>query len=403
LVDLSRAGNTVIVVEHDEEIMRCADHLIDMGPGAGVDGGMVVAQGKPEQVEQGKSLTALWLRGERRIDIPARRRAPGNWLVLHGACENNLRGDTVRFPLGVLCGVCGVSGSGKSTLVIDTLGRILAPTKYSTSVAYEPLDPGAYTSLEGEPARTYIVDQSRAGMSSPAAWLGVSDLIRDLFLDSGEARELGVSSDRPPVCPACGGRGSQRIDMAFLPDLDERCEDCAGTGWTKEAETIRYRGVALRDVMRLQLAPALDLFRGEASIARPLQAAVDVGLGYLALKQPGNSLSGGEAQRLKIAQEIAKRRTAGTLYILDEPTVGQHMEDVLRLSGVLHRLVDCGASVLVVEHHPLLLTACDWLIELGPGGGPDGGAVIFSGTPESAAHGSTPIAPYLAHILKERI
>jgi len=392
---LRDAGNTVIVVEHDPRVMHSADHLIDMGPGAGQNGGQVVAQGTLQEVARGDSLTGRWLRAERRMQT-RNRRQPRGWLTIHGARANNLKGETIQFPLGVLAGVCGVSGSGKSTLVADTLGRALAPKKQTTSVAHEPVQPGEHAAIEGAPPRTLVVDQSRAGLSSPATFLDLIRPIQAIYAASPEAQIRGLSEARlAERCSVCDGRGRLTLDMAFLPDVHVTCETCRGSGYTAEAWEVRLHGLALPDVFGRTIDEVYHLFSDDPGLRRSLQAARDVGLGYLVLRQPGYALSGGEAQRLKIAAELRRKSIAGSLYILDEPSLGQHLEDVLRLTGVLHRLVDEGGSVLVVEHHAHLLAACDWLLELGPGGGPQGGRVIAAGTPEQVAAGDTPTGPYL--------
>ena len=399
LKGLRDMGNTVIVVEHDPQVILSADNLIDMGPGAGQNGGQIVAQGSPEEVARADSATGRWLRGERRMHT-RQRRVPQGWLTLRGARANNLKGDIVEFPLRVLVGVCGVSGSGKSTLVADTLGRALAPKKQTTSVAYEPIQPGEYTAIEGAPPRTIVVDQSRAGLSSPAAFLDLIRPIQALYAASPEAQVRGLSEARlAERCSACDGRGRLTLDMVFLPDVHETCETCRGSGYTPEAWEVRLNGLALPDVFGRTIDEVYQLFGDDPGLGRSLQAAREVGLGYLVLRQPGIALSGGEAQRLKIAGELRRKSAAGSFFILDEPSIGQHLEDVLRLAGVLHHLVDEGGSVLVVEHHTHLLTACDWLVELGPGGGPGGGHVIARGTPEQVAAGNTPTAPYLRGLL----
>jgi excinuclease ABC subunit A len=411
LLELRSAGNTVVVVEHEPLFMLAADHLIDMGPGAGVAGGRVVAQGKPSEVAQAETITAQWLRGERSSLKMIRtqvRRSPRGWMTIRGARANNLRGEDVRIPLGMLVGVCGVSGSGKSTLVMDTLGRALVPKKYTTSVAQEPVDPGEYDAIDGAPERALLIDQTRAGVTSPADFLGFNDDLIRLYAESDGARALGLeASALRRRCSACGGSGVQRIDMGFLPDVHVLCETCGGTGFLPEAWQVRLGSIALPECFALTIDEVFERFGDQPALAHPLSEARAVGLGYLVLRQPGYSLSGGEAQRLKIASELAHnagRKASGkTLYILDEPTVGQHMEDVARLVGVLHRLVEAGHTVLVVEHHPHLLAACDWLIELGPGGGPRGGWVIAGGAPEELARGSTPTARYLREIFEGKL
>jgi excinuclease ABC subunit A len=400
LRSLRDEGNTVIVVEHDPQVIASADHLIDVGPGAGKNGGRIVAQGAPARVAALDSLTARWLRGERRSLIPSRRRAPETWMRIVGARHNNLRGGLVEVPLRMLVGVCGVSGSGKSTLVIDTLGRALAPRKQTTSVAYEPVDPGDHDAIENAPGRVVLVDQSRAGLRSPAAFLDLERPLRRLFARSEDALALGIGEDQlARGCSACGGAGTVTLDMAFLPDVRIPCEACQGSGCRPEAWQVRLHGLALPEVFSLTLDEIEDRFGEEPAVGQPVAVARQVGLGYLVLRQPGYALSGGEAQRLKIVRELWRKDAAGTLYILDEPSLGQHLEDVSRLVGVLHKLVEAGGSVLVVEHHPHLLAACDWLLELGPGGGPQGGRLVAAGTPEALAAGSTPTAAVLRQVL----
>ncbi|MEM5775452.1 MAG: hypothetical protein AAGU05_10665, partial [Anaerolineaceae bacterium] len=334
-------------------------------------------------------------------------REPAGWMEISGARANNLKGQTVRIPLGVLAGVCGVSGSGKSTLVTDTLARALAPRKQTTSVAYEPVEPGQHDAILNAPTRTLLVDQSRAGVVSPASFLGLEPLLRKLFANSSTARCLGIDETRlGRNCQVCGGRGSETVDMGFLPALHIPCETCRGTGYQAEAWQVEVDGLALPQLSALTLEEIHQWFTHQpaapesAQILRILQPVLQVGLGYLVLNQPGRALSGGEVQRLKIAAEISRPGVKGTLYILDEPTIGQHLADVHRLTGVLHRLVQDGNSVLVVEHHAHLLASCDWLIELGPGGGPDGGYVIAAGTPAALAAQGTPTAPWLCELLQ---
>ncbi len=330
-----------------------------------------------------------------------------------GARANNLKGETIALPLGVLLGVCGVSGSGKSTLMMDTLGRALVPRKQTTSVAYEPVDPGAHDRIEGAPQRAVLVDQARHGVSNPAAFLNLNTVLRSMFAESADARALGITAEQlSNSCSACGGSGVITFDMTFLPDVHLPCETCQGTGYLLEAWQVRLKGLSLPEALGMTIDQIYDLFGEDERLRKPLTAARQVGLGYLVMRQPGYALSGGEVQRLKIAQELLRKSTSHGLYILDEPTVGQHLEDVQRLVGVLQKLVEAGSeekpgqegrgfnSVYVVEHHPHLLAACDWLLELGPGGGPDGGTVIASGPPESLAVGQTPIAPYLREVLE---
>ena len=402
LLDLRDEGNTVIVVEHDPELIRAADYLIDMGPGAGTAGGQIVAQGTPAEVAETDTITARWLRGE----VPAAaypRRTPRGWMTVRGARANNLRGIDVRFPLHAFVGLCGVSGSGKSTLMVDTIGRALAPKKQTTSVAYEDIEPGEHDAITGAPKRVILVDQSKVGVRSPADYLGLNAPIHRIYAESEDAQALGLDEKAlRRQCSACRGSGSIRIDMGFLPDVHTVCETCDGTGYRPESRDVRLRGVALSDLFSMTIDQAYDLLSDVDRLAQPLATARQVGLGYLVLRQPGYALSGGEAQRLKIVKELCRRNGkggTGTLYVLDEPTVGQHLEDVTRLIGVLHLLVEQGNTVLVVEHHPYLLAACDWLIELGPGGGPDGGLVVAEGAPEDVARGTTATAPYVRQVL----
>ena len=422
LKELRDEGNTVIVVEHDPVVIQAADQLIDMGPGAGVAGGRIVAVGEPKQVAKGNTLTARWLRGERRInftrrasldlfdfvdgspEVEARRRKPKGWLTIRGARANNLHGETIQVPLGVLVGLCGVSGSGKSTLLIDTVGRALAPKKITTSVAHEPMDPGEHDSIGGAPKRTILLDQAPRGIRSPGLFLDLFKPLVRIYAESDDAKALGLDEkELSERCSVCGGGGSIRIDMGFLPAVHTICETCRGTGRRPEAWDVSVNGVAFPELGGLTINEIYDLFGDDETLARKLKAAKDVGLGYLVLRQPGYTLSGGEAQRLRIARDLSHKTSSETLYILDEPTVGQHMEDVDRLISVLHRLVDEGNSVVVIEHHPHLLAACDWLIELGPAGGPEGGRVVAAGVPEAVAETNTPTAPYLNNVLEGKL
>ncbi len=405
LMTLRSEGNTVIVVEHDPGVIHAADYLVDMGPGAGMAGGKVVAAGTPSEVFASGSLTARWLTGERNANLTRERREPAGWMTLRGARANNLRGETVRLPKGVLVGICGVSGSGKSTLLIDTLGRALAPKKQTTSVAFEPVDPGEHDAIEGMPQRTLLVDQVKAGVGSPADFLGLTKILHKLYAETEDARMLGLEAkDLGARCSVCNGRGATTLDMGFLPGVHVPCEVCRGTGYRAEAWSVRFHDVSLPECFGMTIDAVAALFapllEAEPTLARKLAMAQEVGLGYLVLRQPGFALSGGEAQRLKIADELCRQTKASSLYILDEPTVGLHLEDVARLSGVLQQLVAAGNSVYVVEHHMHLLAACDWLVELGPGAGPEGGRIVAEGTPEALAAGTTASARYLREILR---
>jgi excinuclease ABC subunit A len=404
LLELRDQGNTVIVVEHDLELVRAADHVVELGPGAGAAGGRVVARGTPAQVARGRGPTARWLASPQSAapEGTRERRKPRGILTVRAPRENNLDGSDVSIPLGVLAGVCGVSGSGKSTLCIDVLARALVPTKITTSVAREPLEPGRHDGIVGAPERTRVVDQATAGISSPWHHLGLEGALAALYARSPAARELGLTADAlARGCADCRGEGHVHLDMGFLPAVAVPCDTCSGTGVPLVAAHLEMRGHTLAALGRMELSKVLDLYADEPTVAAPLAAACSMGLGYLALRQSASTLSGGEAQRLRLSRELARGSGDPCFFILDEPTVGQHQDDVLRLAGVLRGLVDRGHSVLVVEHHPLLLAACDWLIELGPGAGPDGGHVVAQGTPETLAHMQTPTAPHLRRILEE--
>ncbi len=410
LKSLRDEGNTVIVVEHDPVLIGAADYLIDLGPGAGIAGGEIVAQGTPEEVAQMDTVTGLWLRGERRThpfrtDVQTKlvraRREPKGQMVVSGARAHNLKGETVTIPLGVLVGVCGVSGSGKSTLLIDTIGRALVPKKHTTSVAYEPIIPGEHDVIEGAPDRGICVDQTRKGVYSPLKFLNLEQPLRKVYAESEDAKALQIDEKQlKSRCSVCEGSGLIKMDMGFLPAVFSSCDACRGTGYSPEAWDVRVKGYALPALSELTIDEVYELFKDNDKIARPLKVAKEVGLGYLVLRQPAYSLSGGEAQRLKIVKELCKRTKKKSLYILDEPTLGQHLEDVERLITVLQKLVDQGHTVVVIEHHPHVLAACDWLIELGPEGGPEGGYVIAAGTPEEVAKKDTPSALYVREIVE---
>ena len=401
LFELREEGNTVLVVEHDPLFIHAADFLLDMGPGAGASGGEIVAQGSPSDVIKANTLTTQWLNQDRLPDVRRSRREPQGWIQIKGARAHNLAGEEIQIPKGTLTGICGVSGSGKSTLLIDTIGRALAPKKQTTSVAYEPVDPGAHDSIEGAPDRTILLDQGKKGVSSPLAFLNLHKPLLRAFAECEDAKALGFNEKRLSArCSACQGSGSTRMDMGFLPDVYSTCETCRGTGYGPEVWDVRYKGVSLPELNGRTLDEIYALFEDDPILERNLKAARDVGLGYLVLRQPRFALSGGEVQRLKIAKELCRKTSKETFYILDEPTVGQHLEDVQRLMTVLHRLVEDHHTVAIAEHHPHTLAACDWVIELGPGGGPDGGHVIASAPPEIVAQGDTPTAPYLREVLE---
>ncbi|MHA2007469.1 MAG: ATP-binding cassette domain-containing protein [Promethearchaeota archaeon] len=402
LVELRDMGNTILMVEHDMLLINSADYIIDIGPNAGVEGGEIVAKGSPIEIKKKNTITADWLSGRSKFKFVKKEKTPKKWLKIFGAKENNLKGNVIEIPHGLLVGLCGVSGSGKSTLLIDTIGRILAPIKHTTSMAQEPLEPGKYDKIEGELSHNIIIDQTRAKITSPLNYLGLRSKFFKIFSESAEAISLGLSeTDLKKSCTACKGNGIIRTDMGFLPDIFDSCEVCNGTGYSMDAWKVKVNDISLPELDKKTIDEIYELFKEEEIIEKKLKLVKDVGLGYLVMNQKAYTLSGGEVQRLKIAKELGKKSKKKSMYILDEPTVGQHMEDVSRLIKVLHRLVKQGHTVVVIEHHPHLLAACDWLLELGPGAGDEGGNLIAAGTPEMIAKGNTPTAPYIKEVLEE--
>ena len=393
LARLRDMGNTVLVVEHDEATIRAADHVIDMGPGAGIHGGEVVAEGTPAEIMGDlRSLTGAYLSGRRAIAVPEQRRAPGERaLVMSGCSEHNLKDVTLRLPLGLFTVVTGVSGSGKSTLVNDTLARALAQRLYG---AKQP--PGRFGRIEGMDLvdKVIEVDQSPIGRtprSNPATYTGAFDGIRKLFGQVPEARVRGYAPGRFSFnvkggrCESCQGDGLLRVEMHFLPDLFVTCEVCGGRRYNRETLEIRYKGKSIADVLEMTVEEAVGFLENVPSVRRPLATLHEVGLDYVHLGQPATTLSGGEAQRIKLARELARRATGRTLYLLDEPTTGLHFADVERLLRVLQRLVELGNSVVVIEHHLDVVKSADWVIDLGPEGGAAGGRIVAEGTPEAIA------------------
>jgi excinuclease ABC subunit A len=402
-------GNTVVVVEHDREAMEEADWLIDFGPGAGRHGGKIVAAGTPAQVKRAKqSLTGQYLQGKIDIDLPPeRRKSDGRVVEVRGATENNLRNLSVRFPLGVFICVTGVSGAGKSTLVNSILYPAAARALHRSDRVV-----GRHVAIDGldQIDKVIDIDQSPIGRtprSNPATYTKVFDLIRDFFAALPEARMHGYAPGRFSFnvkggrCEACQGDGVKRVEMHFLPDVYVPCEVCHGRRFNQATLAVKYNGLSVADVLDLTVDEALQLFRNHPNIRRALETLADVGLGYIALGQSSPTLSGGEAQRVKLSRELSKRSTGRTLYILDEPTTGLHFEDIKKLLRVLDRLVEGGNTVVVIEHNLDVVKTADWIIDLGPEGGDGGGKVVAEGTPEQVAKvkGSY-TGRYLAPMLK---
>lgn len=402
-------GNTLIVVEHDEDTMMAADYLIDIGPGAGIHGGTVVAQGTPEEVmRDDKSLTGAYLSGRQFIPVPLARRKPdGRWIEVKGATENNLKNLSAKFPLGVFTAVTGVSGSGKSTLVNEILYKTLARDLNKAKVR-----PGQYKEFLGleHLEKVIDIDQSPIGRtprSNPATYTGVFDDIRDVFAITNEAKVRGYKKGRFSFnvkggrCEACKGDGIIKIEMHFLPDVYVPCEICKGKRYNRETLEVKYKGKNIAEVLEMTIEHATEFFQNIPRIHRKLQTLLDVGLGYMTIGQPSTTMSGGEAQRVKLAAELHRRSTGKTLYILDEPTTGLHAHDIDRLLQVLQRLVDSGESVLVIEHNLDVIKTADYLVDLGPEGGSGGGTIVGVGTPEQlSANAKSYTGKYLGPVLK---
>ena len=407
LLELRDLGNTLIVVEHDEETMRAADYIVDLGPGAGIHGGEVVAAATPEDLmNHPQSLTAAYLRREKKIAVPDERRSGnGKKLRIVGAREHNLKNITVELPLGLLVCITGASGSGKSTLVHRILHASLAKQLYRAKEL-----PGAHVRIDGTEHvdKVIEIDQSPIGRtprSNPATYTGIFTDIRDLFTRAPEARKRGYKPGRFSFnvkggrCEACKGDGTVKVEMYFLPDIYVPCEVCKGKRYNKETLEVKIRGRSIADVLDMTVEEGLEFFENIPNIARKLQLMKDVGLGYIQIGQPSPTLSGGEAQRVKLASELGKRSTGKTLYILDEPTTGLHFEDTRKLLDVLHRLVEGGNTLVVIEHNMDVVKTADWIIDLGPDGGVRGGEVVAEGTPEQVAeHPSSSTGDFLRKV-----
>ena len=409
LTRLRDLGNTVLVVEHDEDAIRQADHVVDLGPGAGVHGGLIVAQGTPAEIEATPgSLTGQYLSGRRRIAVPAVRTPaqPGRALRIVGATGNNLRDVTVEVPLGLLTCVTGVSGSGKSTLVVDTLFRHAAAAVQDSSGEAAPC-----TAVEGldQVDRVIDIDQSPIGRtprSNPATYTGLFGPIRELFAEVPEARARGYDPGRFSFnvrggrCESCEGDGVIKVEMHFLPDAYVTCDACRGMRYNRETLEVRYKGRNIHEVLAMTIEDAAVFFRNVPAVQPKLQTLLDVGLSYVRLGQIATTLSGGEAQRVKLARELAKRATGRTLYILDEPTTGLHFHDIEQLLAVLLRLRNEGNTIVVIEHNLDVIKSADWVIDLGPEGGHGGGRLVAAGTPEQIAREpASHTGRYLARVL----
>ena len=392
LMNLRDLGNTLIVVEHDEDTMRAADYIVDIGPGAGSHGGEVIACGTAEDIMAcPDSVTGDYLSGRKQIPVPKTRRTPTGYLTIKGARENNLKNIDVQIPLGVLTCITGVSGSGKSSLTNEILYKHLARDLNRARCI-----PGKHDGIEGieQLDKVIDIDQSPIGRtprSNPATYTGVFDMIRDLFAGTPDAKERGYKKGRFSFnvkggrCEACSGDGIIKIEMHFLPDVYVPCEVCEGRRYNRETLEVKYKGKSIYDVLDMTVEEALDFFKNVPTIHRKIQTLYDVGLSYVKLGQPSTELSGGEAQRVKLATELSKKSTGRTIYILDEPTTGLHFADVHKLTEILHRLAEGGNTVVVIEHNLDVIKTADYIIDMGPEGGAGGGTVIAQGTPEEVA------------------
>ncbi|MBR3004997.1 MAG: excinuclease ABC subunit UvrA, partial [Lachnospiraceae bacterium] len=402
-------GNTLIVVEHDEDTMRQADYIVDIGPGAGEHGGEVVAAGTVKDIIKCRnSITGDYLSGRKFIEVPDSRRVPSGWLTVRGAQENNLRNIDVNFPLGVMTAVTGVSGSGKSSLVNEILYKSLAKTLNRARVI-----PGKHKKIEGmeQLDKVICIDQSPIGRtprSNPATYTGVFDLIRDLFAQTTDAKMRGYDKGRFSFnvkggrCEACGGDGIIKIEMHFLPDVYVKCDTCKGKRYNRETLDVKYKGKSIYDVLNMTVEEAMEFFKNVPRIYQKIKTLNEVGLSYIKLGQSSTTLSGGEAQRVKLATELSRRSTGRTMYILDEPTTGLHFADVHKLVDILRRLSEGGNTVVVIEHNLEVIKVADYIIDMGPDGGDKGGTVFAQGTPEEiAAHPESYTGQFLKQYLKK--
>jgi excinuclease ABC subunit A len=392
LSSIREAGNTIIIVEHDEDTIRWADYVVDMGPGAGLRGGWIVASGRPEEIEKNeKSITGKYLSGLMSIDIPFLRRSPKGFIRIVGAQEFNLKDIDVNIPLGIFTCVTGVSGSGKSTLVLEILYKALCKEIYGSR-----LKPGRYKEMIGTDKidRVICVDQSPLGKtprSNPATYTGVFSIMRELFAQVADSRIRGYTPSRFSFnlsggrCESCRGDGLIKVEMHFLPNVFIPCDICKGKRYNKETLDIRYKGRNIAEVLEMTISEALQFFSTIPHIRKKLEVLEDVGLGYLQLGQPASTLSGGEAQRVRLSKELGKKSTGKTLYILDEPTTGLHFVDIQKLLNVINSLVELGNTVIIIEHNLDVIKSADYIIDLGPEGGEEGGKIVAEGTPEEVS------------------
>jgi len=401
LQSLTKLNNTLIVTEHEPEVIEAADTVIEMGPGSGIHGGEICYSGPGKKLKDASTITGVWLNNKNSYSIPSVRKTSTSPMLIVGASENNLDIRELEIPKDIMTGVCGVSGSGKSTLIIDTIARLIAPKKITTSVAHEDMAPGKYFSFKNLPAKALVIDQVKARVQSPLKFMNLKILLENAFAESDEFELSGLEKTIFSYrCKTCEGKAMLKYDMGFLPDEYTPCSECRGTAYRAEVLDLKIRGYTLPELFFKTVDEVSCIWDDNGPLHRAFSALKTAGLGYLKLDQ--QKISGGEAQRIKIAHHLLKKKAGEhTLFILDEPTVGLHMNDIKRLITTLKGLVKDGNGIIVVEHHPLLLASCDWLIELGPGGGPHGGRVIAQGTPSSFLNIDTPTAPYIKEVMEK--